>query len=78
MTKTIEAIFDGQVLRLDEPLHLAPNTRVRVTIEPVGPETPLGSSFLRTARTLNLEAPPDFATNVDVYLYGETDDHDTA
>ena len=33
MTRTLEATFDGNVLRLDEPLDLKPNTRVRVTIE---------------------------------------------
>ena len=33
MTRTIEATFDGEVLLLDEPLDLKPNTRVRVTIE---------------------------------------------
>ena len=33
MTRTIEATFDGEVLLLDEPLDLEPNTRVRVTIE---------------------------------------------
>lgn len=33
MTTTLEAIFDGKVLRPDKPLNLAPNTRVSVTIE---------------------------------------------
>ena len=33
MTRTLEATFDGKALRLDEPLDLEPNTRVRVTIE---------------------------------------------
>jgi len=33
MTRTVEATFDGEVLLLDEPLDLEPNTRVRVTIE---------------------------------------------
>ena len=71
MTTTIEAVFDGTVIRLDHPLNLAPNTRVRITIEPVEPTVPRESSFLRTARSLNLNAPPDFATNIDQYLYGE-------
>ncbi len=35
MTKTVEAIFDGQVLRLKEPLDLEPNTVVQVTINTV-------------------------------------------
>ena len=33
MTTTLEATFDGKVLRPDKPLDLEPNTRVRVTIE---------------------------------------------
>jgi hypothetical protein len=33
MTRTLEATFDGNVLRLEEPLDLQPNTHVRVTIE---------------------------------------------
>jgi len=33
MTKTLEATYDGETLRPDEPLDLKPNTRVRVTIE---------------------------------------------
>ena len=68
MVKTIEALFDGVVLRPAEPLDLAPNTLVRVTIE-----TDLGmpeeeSSFLRTALSLNLEGPPDWSENLEQYL----------
>lgn len=74
MTTTVEAVFDGKVLRLDEPLALAPNTRVRITIESVESTPPLVPSFLRTARALNLDAPADFATNIDAYLYGEAPD----
>ena len=33
MTKTLEAIFDGEVLRLIEPIELEPNTRDRLTLE---------------------------------------------
>lgn len=74
MATTIEAVFDGQVLRLNQRLPFAPNTRVRITIESVEPAPLPASSFLRTARSLNLDAPADVATNVDQYLYGETCD----
>jgi predicted DNA-binding antitoxin AbrB/MazE fold protein len=74
MATTIEAVFDGTVLRLEQPLPFAPNTRVRITIEVAEPTAPPISSFLRTARALNLTAPADFATNVDAYLYGEASD----
>lgn len=68
MTKTLEAIFDGEVLRLEEPLELDPNTRVRVTIETAAPEVQEGS-FLRTARSLDLEGPPDWSERIEEYLY---------
>ncbi|MEX0727062.1 MAG: antitoxin AF2212-like protein [Planctomycetaceae bacterium] len=70
MIKTIDAVFDGQVLRPDDPLELEPNTRVRITIETVPPETPKSGSFLDVARSLNLDGPPDWAENIDEYLYG--------
>ena len=70
MSETIEAVFDGEVIRPKDPLALEPNTRVRVTIETVEPEKGEGGSFLHTARALNLHGPPDWAVNLDAYLYG--------
>jgi len=64
MNRTIEAVFDGQVLHPTEPLALEPNTRVRLTLEPVPPAEPGASSFLQTARSLNLEGPPDWSANL--------------
>ena len=73
MTKTVEAIFDGETLRPDEPLDLAPNTRVRITIEsPSTGHAP--TSFLRTARSLRLEGPADWSAKLEDYLYGKTTD----
>jgi predicted DNA-binding antitoxin AbrB/MazE fold protein len=67
MSKTVEAVFDGEVLRPQEPLELEPNTRVRITIEDsVDPET---RSFLRTARSLDLDGPPDWSVRIEEYLY---------
>ncbi len=74
MTISIEAVFDGEVLRLDRPPNLAPNTRVIVTIEPLHPAELPSATFLQTARALNLDGPPDLAGNVDVYLYGGAED----
>ena len=37
MVKTIEALFDGTVFHPTEPVALAPNTRVRMTIETMLP-----------------------------------------
>jgi hypothetical protein len=70
MTQTLEATFDGQVLRLDEPLKLQPNTRVRITIEADIPQKKKARSFLRTARSLNLQGPADWSARIEEYLYG--------
>ena len=54
---------------------LAPNTRVRMTIETVVPAQEKVPSFLRTARALKLDGPPDWAANIDEYLYGGDPSH---
>jgi hypothetical protein len=64
MVETIEAIFDGKVLRPENPLTLEPNTRVRVTIETMEPTSSKSTSFLDTAQSLNLDGPPDWAENI--------------
>ncbi len=75
MVKTIEAVFDGQVLRPDDPLALEPNTRVRITIETVEPNPRKEKSFLDTARSLNVDGPPDWSLNIEAYLYeGKSED----
>jgi hypothetical protein len=74
MTITVEATFDGEVLRLKRPPDLAPNTRVIVTIEPLEAQDGSPASFLQTAKSVNIEGPPDLAGNVDAYLYGEAKD----
>jgi hypothetical protein len=79
MTKTLEAIYDGEVLRPDEPLDIEPNTRIQITIETQDAqtkETPSrnGKSFLETARSLNLEGPPDWSDRLEEYLYGTKSD----
>ena len=65
MVETIEALFDGTVLRPDTPLSLEANTRVRVTVEtlPATEEKPR-RSFLQTARSLKLEGPADWSANL--------------
>ena len=71
MGKTIEALYDGSVLWPVEPLTLEPNTRVWIVIQivPLTTDTPL--SFLRTARSLNLDGPSDWSANLENYLYGD-------
>ena len=72
MSQTLDAIFDGSVFRPDQPIELEPNTRVRITIEPTPTSEQHSESFLRVARSLNLEGPRDWSTRLDDYLYGGT------
>jgi predicted DNA-binding antitoxin AbrB/MazE fold protein len=69
MTTTLDAIYDGEVLRLDEPIELEPNTRVRITIETNKPIVKKKRSFLQTARSLNLQGPSDWSARFEDYLY---------
>ncbi|HJP95821.1 MAG TPA: antitoxin family protein [Candidatus Saccharimonadales bacterium] len=74
MSRTIEAVFDGEVLRPQEPLELQPNTKVRITIEESPTAKPNSKSFLQTARSLNLEGPADWSERIEEYLYGNRTD----
>jgi hypothetical protein len=73
MTQTLEAIFDGETLRPEQPLDLPRNMRVRITIETPEPVAAAPRSFLQTARALKLEGPSDWSEKVDDYLYGNSD-----
>ena len=68
MATTIEATFDGHVFRPTEPIALPPNTAVHLIIEPISPQP---TSFLQTARSLNLEGPRDWASQLNEYLDGK-------
>jgi hypothetical protein len=72
MTQTVEAVYDGTVLHPETALTLEPNTRVRLTVE-VLPPAQAPASFLDTARSLDLQGPPDWSANLDSYLYGDGD-----
>lgn len=72
MSQTLDAVFDGSVFRPDQPIELEPNTRVRITIEPAPTSKGDSDSFLRVARSLNLEGPTDWSSRLDHYLYSDT------
>lgn len=74
MVRTIAAIYDGQVLRLEEPLDFVANTRVLVTIRSEDEAPVQSASFLDTARKLNLEGPSDWSERFEDYLYGSGHD----
>ena len=69
MTTTLTATYDGKVLKLDEPLELEPNTRVRITIESTKSVIKEKNSFFKTALSLNLDGPPDWSARFEDYLY---------
>lgn len=71
MATTIEAIFDGEVFRPSKSIAIEPNTTVILTVEAVSETHSKTKSFLRTTRDLNLQGPPDWASNLDKYLYSE-------
>ena len=74
MSETLGAVFDGSVFRPDEPVGLKPNTRVLITVEPAETVQEQPESFLRVARSLDLEGPPDWSSRLDEYLYGAKGD----
>jgi predicted DNA-binding antitoxin AbrB/MazE fold protein len=71
----IDAVYDGSVLRPAEPLNLEPNTHVRIILEVIPPAAQPGVSFIAVASSLDLKGPPDWASNLEEYLYGQSVEH---
>ena len=76
MSTILHLIYDGKVFHPEESVELEPDTRVRVILEATEPVRPQPRSFLRTARTLQLDGPPDWSSHVEEYLYPEPADAD--
>lgn len=72
MTRTLYGTFDGEVLRFEGPVELAPHTRFRVTIESA-PEPSQPKSFLDVVQGLKLDGPADWSTRLHDHLYGHGD-----
>ena len=82
MDKILDATYDGEVFRPDEPVNLASNTRVKIIVEDEKepkrlkliemPKKGKGEpyAFLKYLESLNLDGPSDFSRNLDEYLYG--------
>jgi hypothetical protein len=71
MNKTVTAVFDGQVLRPDSPLDLEPNERYVITIGDVSAPPSDGDVWkVLDSLTGTVEAPSDWASEHDHYLYG--------
>lgn len=72
MTTTLYATYDGEVLRLEEPLSVDTGTRVRITLEAVPPKkTGKPYSSLHAMLAANIDGPPDWSERIHQYLYGE-------
>lgn len=65
MKITVNATFDGEALRPDEPIDLEPNTQVRITIEALELQVEKTQSFLDTAASLKLEGPSDWSESLE-------------
>ncbi len=68
MTMMIEAIYDGKAFFPMEPLFLRPDTKVKMSVVTTENEQPI--SFLKVARSLQLDGPEDWSAKLDEYLYG--------
>lgn len=73
MIRTVQAVFDGEVLRPQEPPDLEPQTRVQITIETIIESKENSQSFLDVAAALNLDGPSDWSEKFEQYLYGTRD-----
>ena len=71
MHLTISAIFDGHVLRPESSADLVPNTRYILRVEASGAVRGEGDSWdLLEELSGTLEAPADWSSEHDHYLYG--------
>jgi hypothetical protein len=72
MYKTVTATFDGQALWPETMLDLEPNTRYVVTVEVAPPENGEEDDAWDVLEVLTgtVEAPSDWASEHDHYLYG--------
>ncbi|MBF0101778.1 MAG: antitoxin family protein [Desulfobacterales bacterium] len=77
MTQPIEAIFDGKVFRPTQKPQIVPNTCVSIIIEKTSPVEKKNLSFLKTARSLNLDGPRDWSQNLETYLYEKKIQHES-
>jgi hypothetical protein len=74
---TVSVVFDGEVLRPDSPPDLEPNTRYVALIQVADNGTGAGDAWdVLEQFTGSVNAPPDWASEHDHYLYGTPKLHD--
>lgn len=71
MSKILNAIYDGKAFWPEKSINLSPDTRVRLIVDIVDKSEKKTSSFLQTARNLNIEGPIDWSSKFKDYLYGD-------
>jgi|SRR5215213_5594394 len=74
MTRTLHARYDGEALHPEEPLPIAPETRLLITVDTEEDQEPEVASesaqesspyaFLDVLRSLRLEGPPDWSQSM--------------
>ena len=68
VSHVLDAVYDGEVIRLTETLDLPANTRIRVTVEPLPEPDSEPLSFLDAALSLKLDGPTDGSSRFEEYL----------
>jgi predicted DNA-binding antitoxin AbrB/MazE fold protein len=76
VTQTVEAVYDGKVLRPKKKLEIKPNTSVMVTVKPIKTKRASKKSFLDVIEKLKVDAPPDWSENIEEYLQAEKRAHE--
>ncbi|MEA5506632.1 hypothetical protein VB735_26730 [Halotia wernerae UHCC 0503] len=78
MSETLIVTFDGQFLRPDSPLNLEPNKRYIIKIESAVESMPDGNAWdVLEEITGTVDAPNDWSSQHDYYLYGTPKDYST-
>ena len=74
--QTVEAVYDGKVLRLKKKLEIKPNTSVMVTVKPIQAKRASKKSALEVIESLKIDAPPDWSENIEEYLQAQKHAHE--
>lgn len=73
MTQTIDATYDGQVFRPNQPIDLEANTQVKILIDKEITSKKEKLSFLQISESMSFDGPRDLSANIDKYLYENLD-----
>jgi predicted DNA-binding antitoxin AbrB/MazE fold protein len=80
MSKTLQAVFDGEVFRPEDKIDLRPNTRYWITVEAEADETEVAGDVVHPLTTiLNLATDmgvTDLAARHDYYAHGKLEETD--